>query len=124
MSVCRSSGKPVFIRSPAILLSDGECTRVEFQYFVEMGQEIRGAMIAGIEMKFMFNAFGLQLPVKRFSAILKAELVVIAAVEIDGQLCNTRAVLFRQHKGAVLVPVRNVNRITEHRAEHSAEWRS
>ena len=66
-------------------------------------------------MEFVFDVFGLQLLVKGFSAILEAELVVIAAVEIDGQLCNARAVLFRQHKRAVLVPVSNINRITEDR---------
>ena len=97
---------------------------MEFQYFVEMGQEICGAVIARIEMKFVFDVFGLQLLVERFSAILKAELVVVAAVKIDGQLCNTRAVLFRQHKRAVLVPVSDIDRITEDRAEYSAERRS
>jgi hypothetical protein len=96
---------------------------MKFQYFVEMGQEIRGAVIAGKEMEFVSDAFDLQLRVKGFSAIFKAELVVVAAVEIDGQLCNTRAVLFRQHKRAVLVPVSDIDGITE-RAEHSAERRS
>ena len=53
-------------------------------------QEIGKAMVAGIGMIFVFYAFLVQLPVQGGRAIFKPEVVLLSAVEIDGQFPQTR----------------------------------
>jgi len=48
-------------------------------------QKIRGAVVAGIEMKFVLDAFCLELPVEFRGSFVKSEFVLTAAVEIYRQ---------------------------------------
>src|SRR6202041_2124446 len=91
--------------------------------FPEVGQKISGVVIARIKMKFVANTLCLKLPVELRGPFLKSKFILIAAVEIDRQpgCPYRRAVLLGQDKGAVLVPVSNVNGIAEHRSEHLSE---
>src|SRR5579863_6153073 len=105
--------------APKKLLTGGKHSRVKDQGFTEVGQKILGAVVAGIQVEFVGDAFCLKLPVKFLGANLKSEFIFIAAVEIDGQPCrpNRGPVLLREDKRAVLVPMMEINRIAEYGSE-------
>src|ERR1700732_5096344 len=67
----------------AIDLSATKSSRVEFQGLAEMGQKIIDAVVAGVEMIFVWNTFGLKSLMQRHSAFLEAEVIFLAAVEGD-----------------------------------------
>ena len=72
-----------------------------------MCQKILGAVVAGIEVIFVSDAFCLELPVEFRSSFIKSEFILTAAVEIDGQPCSPYLcpVPLCEDKRAVLVPV-------------------
>ncbi len=70
-------------------------------------------MVARVEMKFVRDAFGFQLPVKRFRSHFEFEVVVFSAVEIDGELFNGSLVGSAQRKGVVLFPMGDVDGISK-----------
>ena len=58
---------------------------MKLQHFTEMCQKILTAMIAGIEVVFVLDRFRLKLPMELVGSPIKSEIILIAAVEIDGQ---------------------------------------
>jgi hypothetical protein len=52
--------------------------------FPQVGQEICRAVVAGVEVRFVGDVFGLQLAVEFGGALFEAKIVIEAAVEIDG----------------------------------------
>ena len=87
--------------------------------FTEVCQKILRAVIAGIEMIFVLDAFSLKLPMEFLSSLIKSEFILTAAVEIDGQpgslyLCP---VPLRKYKRTVLVPVMDVNGTAKRRSQ-------
>lgn len=55
------------------------------QRLTQVRQKIYGAVIAGIEVKFVFDVLCLKFPVEFRSSFLKPEFILLAAVEIDRQ---------------------------------------
>ena len=84
---------------------------------------MRGAVVAGIQVKFVWDAFGLKLPVEFGGSFFKSEFILTAAIEIDRQPWSSyqSTVPLRKDKGTVLVPVLEVNGIAEHRSEQPAQ---
>ena len=58
---------------------------MNLQRFSEVCQKILGAMIAGIEVIFVLDAFSLKLPMEFQGSFIESEFIFAAAVEIDGQ---------------------------------------
>jgi len=50
-----------------------------------MCQKILGAVVAGIQVKFVLDAFGLKLPVEFRCPFLKSKFILAATIEIDRQ---------------------------------------
>jgi hypothetical protein len=69
----------------AVLFRSGKNAGMKLQHFPEVCQEILRAVVARIEMIFMWDAFRLKLPVEFRGSFVKSEFVISAAVEIDGQ---------------------------------------
>jgi hypothetical protein len=86
------------------------------QRFTEVCQKIHGAVVAGIEVKFVPDGFRLELAMEFRSAFFKPKVIFIAAVEIDRQpRCpNLCSVLLCEHERTVLVPVAEVKGIAEY----------
>lgn len=55
------------------------------QHFTEMCQKILTAVVAGIEVIFVLDALSLKLPMEFGGPLIKSEVILIPAVEIDGQ---------------------------------------
>ena len=55
------------------------------QHFTEVCQKILSAVVAGIEVIFVFDALSLKLPMEFLGSSIKSEFIFAAAVEIDGQ---------------------------------------
>ena len=89
------------------------------QRFVEVCQKIRGTVVTGIEVKFVSDAFCLELPVELCSSFIKSEFILTTAVEIDGQPRSAYQypILLCEDKRTVLVPVVERNGIAEHRSK-------
>ena len=58
---------------------------MKLQYFTEVGQKILSAVVAGIEVIFVLDAFSLKLPMEFQGSFIESEFIFAAAVEIDGQ---------------------------------------
>jgi hypothetical protein len=91
---------------------------MKHQRFTEVGEKIRGTVVTGIEVEFVPDAFCLELPVKFRSSFIKPEFIFPAAVEVDRQPRSPyrRPVLLGEEERAVLVPVMEINGITENRS--------
>jgi len=108
---------------PPTLLPRGKYMRMKDQGFTKVRQKIRGAVVTGIKVKLVRNAFCLELPVEVRRSLIKSELVRTAAVEIDGEPRSSYPcpILPCQDKRTVLVPVTEINRVAEHRSQNFAE---
>jgi hypothetical protein len=58
---------------------------MKLQGFPKMCQKILGAVVAGIQVKFVLDAFGLKLPVEFRCPFLKSKFILAATIEIDRQ---------------------------------------
>ena len=58
---------------------------MKLQHFAEMCQEILTAVVAWIEVIFVLDALSLKLPMEFRGSLIKSEVILTAAVEIDGQ---------------------------------------
>ena len=96
---------------------------MKLQRFPEVCQKIRGAVVAGIQVKFVWDAFCLKLLMEFGRSFFKFEFILTAAIEIDRQPWSAyqSTVPFRKDKGTVLVPVLEVNGIAEDRSEQPAQ---
>lgn len=56
---------------------------VELHGFPKMAQKVRGAVISWIEMKLMFYAFGVQLPIESRRPFFETVFIIIATIEIN-----------------------------------------
>ena len=97
---------------------------MKFHNLSEVRKEIRKAVIARVRMIFVFYARLLQFLVQRGRSFFEAVVVVLAAIEIDRHLSQGGGISLRQNKWTVLIPVGNVDRLAEHRAEHARQRRS
>jgi len=95
---------------------------MKLQRFPEVCHKIRRAVVAGIQVKFVLDASGLELPVEFRGSFIKSKFILPAAIEIDRQPWSPYpcTVPLRQHKRTVLVPVLEVNGIAEHRSQQPA----
>src|SRR2546426_3479270 len=57
---------------------------MEFHGLADVRQEICQAVITGIKLILVSNALGLELLVQGLSALFKAVVILLAAVEVDG----------------------------------------
>ena len=53
-------------------------------------------MVAGVEMIFVLDSLWLQLLVQGSGAILETEVILLAAIEVDGKISQRQAVLREQ----------------------------
>ena len=58
---------------------------MKLQHFTEVCQKIFSAVVAGIEVIFVLDAFSLKLPMEFLGSSIKSEFILTAAVEIDRQ---------------------------------------
>ena len=58
---------------------------MKLQHFTEVCQKILSAVVAGIEVIFVFDALSLKLPMEFHGSFIESEFIFAAAVEIDGQ---------------------------------------
>ena len=58
---------------------------MKLQHFTEVCQKISGVVIARIEVIFVLDTLSLQLPIEFLGSSIKSEVILTAAVEIDGQ---------------------------------------
>ena len=65
-------------------------------------------------MKFVPHALRLQLLVHLRGALLETEIVLLAAIDIDRLRLDLDLIFPRQGKGMVLLPVRNVDGVSEY----------
>ena len=72
-----------FLLFPRTLLACGKNARMKHQRFTEVCQKILSAVVAGIEVEFVPDAFCLELPVEFRSSVIKSEFILTAAIEID-----------------------------------------
>ena len=59
---------------------------MKHQSFTEVREKILGAVVAGIEVEFVPDAFCPELPVKLGGTFIESEFIFTATIEIDGQL--------------------------------------
>ena len=96
---------------------------MEFQDLIKVREEIVRAVVAGIKMKLVADAFGVQLFVEDLGGVLKPKLVLIAAVEIDCKFRHSGTVPLSKYKRTVLVPVLHVDGVAEDCAQQPAKHR-
>src|SRR5258708_1108673 len=94
---------------------------MELQRFAQVRQEIVRRVPSGVKVKLVANAFGHELFVQFAGALVEAEVILLAAVDVDCEIPELRPVLSRQHKRIVLVPVREVDGIAERSSQHSSK---
>src|SRR5712692_2231392 len=99
--------------SPGNLLLRPERPGMEFHGLADVRQEICQAVITGIKVILVLNALGQKLLVQGLSALFKTVVILLAAVEIDGQLPQPSFIFLRQNKRAVFFPVRHIDRLSE-----------
>ena len=57
-------------------------------------------------------------------AILKAEVILLAAIKVDREILQTRLIFMGQTENTVLLPVRQVDGLAESWPHQSAQWRA
>ena len=72
----------------------------------------------------MLHAFHLQLAVQGGGAILETEVILLAAIEVDGQTSQCQPVLSGEQENIVLLPVRHVDRLAECGSHDPAQGRT
>src|SRR5712692_6004034 len=77
---------------------------MEFHGLTDVRQEVSQAVITGIKVILVLNALGQKLLVQGLSALFKTVVILLAAVEIDGQLPQPSFIFLRQNKRAVFFP--------------------
>ena len=90
----------------------------------EVGQEIGEAVIAGIQMVLVFHVLFQQLIVQGSSSFFEAIVIILATIEINGELLQGGGILPGEVKGVVGVPVSNGDRISENVGQHFPERRA
>src|SRR5882724_7086736 len=75
-------------------------------------------------MVFVLHAFSLQFPMQGSGSILEAEVILLAAVEVDRQIPQSRLVSSGQNENAVLLPMWHVDGLAESRPQQSARRRA
>jgi len=93
---------------------------MEFEGFFQVREEVRHTVIAGIQMILVLNARALEFPMQSLGTFFEAEIVLLATVEVDGELSQASFVLSCQDERTVLLPVRRVNRLSKNRAQQAA----
>src|SRR5690349_21730458 len=71
----------------------GKNPRVELKRLAQMRKEVVRGVGSGVEMEFMGNAFRQKFLMKLGRTFLKAEVILLAAVDIDRQSFQLRPVL-------------------------------
>ena len=71
------------IRLEGRLLTCGKSARMENHRLRQVGQEILGAVVAGVDVGFVRDVFGVELPIKLSHALFKPKIIVLPTVEID-----------------------------------------
>src|SRR5450755_4395087 len=96
---------------------------MKHQRLPEVRQKILSAVVAGIEVIFVRDAFRLKLPMEFRSSFIESEVIRTAAVEIDGQLCRPyrHPVLLGEGEGAIPLPVTEVDGIAEDRSQEATQ---
>src|SRR5712675_702305 len=87
----------------------------------EVSQKIGQAVVAGIKVIFVLHIFLLQLLMERSSAFLKAVIIILAAVEINGQASKGFLVSFSQIERTIVLPMLNSDGIAENRGQHLSQ---
>ncbi len=72
-------------------------------------------------MIYVFYGFGLQLLVQSGGAVFKSKVIALAAVEINGEISQTPLVGPCQAENAVLLPVRQIDGLSEGLSQQAAE---
>ena len=92
--------------------------------FGEVGEEIGEAVVAGVQMVLVLHAQFLQLFMQGGGAFFETVVVILAAVEIDGEFLQFGCVLPCEQKRVVGVPMRNIDRISEDIRQHFSQRRA
>ena len=120
----RSLAQPLRSPDDRVLPPARKYSRVKLQSLPHMRHKIRQAVITGIEMIFVRNALRLKLPVEGPSALFEAIVIRLATIEVDREPAQLGWMLLGQNEGTVFSPVRDVDRISENRPQHAAQWRT
>jgi len=103
------------------LLLGREYAGMEFEGLSQVGEKVGQTVVARIRVIFMLNALGLELTMQRLGTFFKAEIVFLAAVEVDREFPQASFIFPRQNKGTVLLPMRRVNRLAKNRAQQAPQ---
>ena len=87
---------------------------MEFYDLADVRAEIGCAVVAGVEMEFVFDVLFLKLLIERCRAYLEVIFVVAPAIEINGERADGSLVFLSQDKRIVLIPMSDVDRIPEY----------
>ena len=90
---------------------------MELDGFSQMRLKIIRIVTARIKMELVRDAFRGKLFMHLLRALLKPEIVLLPAVDIDGLRLDLDFVPAGQLEGIVLLPMRNVDRIAENIAK-------
>src|SRR4029077_7013136 len=104
----------------AIDLSATKGSRVKFQGLSEVGQKIVDAVVARIEMIFVWNTLSLKFLMQRHRTFVEAEVVFLAAVDVDSEFPEAGLVFPGQLKRTILFPVLHANRLAKDRTQQAA----
>src|ERR1700722_2403944 len=96
---------------------DSECVGVKFQRSWEVVGKVIHVVAARIQMKLVRYAARYQQIVKFLCALVKAKIIIGAAVEINWQVRGLGAGLY-DREGAFPFPIFGINGISERTAKH------
>ena len=94
---------------------------MKFHDFGEVGEEISEAVVARVQMVLVLHAQLLQLFMQDGGSLFETVVVILAAVEIDGELLQGGGIFAREQKRVVGVPVRNIDWISEDIRQHFSQ---
>src|ERR1700677_4016977 len=97
---------------------------VKLHNLFKVREKIGQAVVAGIGMVHMLDSCFFQLRMQRGCALFEAVVIVLAAVEINGDLMQASRVVPGKKKWVVFVPMLTVNRISENGCQYLAQLRS
>src|ERR1700756_5264720 len=81
-------------------------------------------MVARVKMILVFDACSHQFVVELSRSFFKTVVIVLAAVEIDGEPAQVGRILLRQKKWTVCAPVSSIDRGPKNRAQHTSQRRA
>ena len=94
-----------------------EFAPVKFKGGVEVGQQVRDAVSARVEVEFVGNLERIERLVQFARTAVEAVGIFRAAIEVNFHFQKRRRIFPRQHEGAVQIPEVPIDRIAKHFCE-------